>query len=109
MLALPQNMKDKLADKREKLEKDFTITMRQLIDMERQIHEALKKLNKEVALYAIGSQVQSLLEKYQANREVGSYLKDVENDILDNLIQFTRRSSGERQLPFQMPWMRGPV
>lgn len=106
MLALPQNMKDKLADKREKLEKDFTITMRQLIDMERQIHEALKKLNKEVALYAIGSQVQSLLEKYQANREVGSYLKDVENDILDNLIQFTRRSSGEQQLPFQMPWMR---
>ena len=106
MLALPQNMKDKLAEKREKLEKDFTITMRQLIDMERQIHEALKKLNKEVALYAIGSQVQSLPEKYQANLEVESYLKEVENDILDNLVQFTRRGSGEQQLQFQMPWVR---
>ena len=106
MLALPQNMKDKLAEKREKLEKDFTITMRQLIDMERQIHEALKKLNKEVALYAIGSQVQSLLEKYQANIEVESYLKEVENDILDNLVQITRRVSGEQQLQFQMPWVR---
>ncbi len=106
ILALPQNMKDKFAEKREKLEKDFTATMRQLIDMERQIHEALKKLNKEVALYAIGSQVQRLLEKYQANFEVESYLKEVENDILDNLVQFTRRSSGEQQLPFQMPWIR---
>ncbi len=106
ILALPQNMKDKFAEKREKLEKDFTATMRQLIDMERQIHEALKKLNKEVALYAIGSQVQRLIEKYQANFEVESYLKEVENDILDNLVQFTRRSSGEQQLPFQMPWIR---
>ncbi len=40
--------------------------MRQLIDMERKIHEALKKLNKEVALYALGNQVESLMEKYQS-------------------------------------------
>ena len=59
--------------------------------MERQIHDAVKKLNKEVALYAIGSQMQSLLEKYQATPEVTAYLKAVENDILDNLTQFARR------------------
>ena len=85
MLALPQKTKDKLQEKREKLEKEFTNTMRQLIDMERKIHEALKKLNKEVALYAIGNQVQSLMEKYKDILEVTTYLKEVENDILDNL------------------------
>ena len=108
MLALPQKMKDKLAEKREKLEKDFANTMRQLIDMERQIHDALKKLNKEVALYALGSQMQNLLEKYQATSEVTGYLKAVENDILDNLTQFARRGGPEaqQQLPFAMPWMK---
>ena len=108
MLALPQKMKDKLAEKREKLEKEFTNTMRQLIDMERQIHDALKKLNKEVALYALGSQMQNLLEKYQATSEVTGYLKAVENDILDNLAQFARRGGAEaqQQLPFAMPWMK---
>ena len=60
MLALPQKTKDKIQEKREKLETEFRNTMRQLIDMERKIHEALKKLNKEVALYAIGNQVESL-------------------------------------------------
>ncbi len=107
ILALPQKIKDKLAEKREKLEKEFTNAMRQLIDMERQIHDALKKLNKEVALFALGSQMQNLLEKYQATVEVAGYLKAVENDILDNLSQFARRGGPEaQQLPFAMPWMK---
>ncbi len=108
MLALPQKTKDKFQEKREKLEAEFRNTMRQLIDMERQIHEALKKLNKEVALYAIGSQMERLIEKYKATSEVTDYLKAVENDILDNLEQFVRRGAGEpqEQLPFQLPWMR---
>jgi lon-related putative ATP-dependent protease len=108
MLALPQKTKDKLAEKRETLEGEFRNTMRQLIDMERQIHDALKKLNKEVALYAIGTQIQSLIEKYSKNSQVAEYLKAVENDILDNLQTFARRGGAEaqQQLPFAMPWMR---
>ena len=106
MLALPQKMKDKLQEKREKLETEFRNTMRQLIDMERKIHEALKKLNKEVALYAIGNQVESLIEKYKDTPEVTTYLKDVQNDILDNLQQFIKRDESQQQLPFQMPWMK---
>jgi lon-related putative ATP-dependent protease len=109
MLALPQKTKDRFNEKRERLETEFRNTMRQLIDMERQIHEALKKLNKEVALYAIGNQTESLSEKYRDTPEVTTYLKAVENDILDNLGQFARRGGGtgeEEQLPFQMPWMR---
>jgi lon-related putative ATP-dependent protease len=109
MLALPQKIKDKLAEKREKLEVDFRTAMRQLINMEQQIHDTLKKLNKDVALYAIGTQVQSLMEKYRINLEITAYLNAVENDILDNLQQFARRGGPqqEQQLPFALPWMRG--
>ena len=108
MLALPQKTKDRINEKREKLETEFRNTMRQLLDMERKIHDALKKLNKEVALYALGSQMESLIEKYAGALEVTAYLKAVENDILDNLDQFVRRGGSEsrEQLPFQVPWMR---
>ena len=106
MLALPQKVKDKLNEKREELETQFRNTMRQLIDMERKIHDSLKKLNKEVALFALGNQVEILVEKYPANPEVTSYLKEVENDILDNLQQFIRRGESEQQLPFPMPWIK---
>jgi len=108
ILALPQKTKDRLQEKREELETEFRNTMRQLIDMERQIHDALKKLNKEVALYAIGNLVENLSEKYRSLPEVTSHLKAVENDMLDNLQQFIRRGGSEpqEQLPFTMPWMR---
>jgi len=107
MLALPQKTKDRLQEKREKLEGDFRNTMRQLIDMERQIHEALKKLNKEVALYSIGNLVESLNEKYHGLPEVAGYLKAVESDMMDNLQQFIRRGGEQQeQSPFQLPWMR---
>ncbi len=106
MLALPPNTKDKINQKREILETQFRNTMRQLIDMERKIHEALKKLNKEVALYALGNQMESLLEKYQVNSDVTSYLKEVENDILDNLQHFIRRGESDQQFLFPMPWMK---
>jgi len=106
MLALPQKTKDKINEKREMLETQFRNTMRQLIDMERKIHEALKKLNKEVALYALGNQMESLKEKYQVNSDVTTYLREVENDILDNLQQFIRRGESDQQFPFPMPWMK---
>ena len=107
MLALPQKTKERLQEKREKLEADFRNTMRQLIDMERQIHEALKKLNKEVAIYSIGNLLENLNEKYGGLPEVAGYLKDVENDMLDNLQQFVRRGGEQQeQSPFQLPWMR---
>jgi lon-related putative ATP-dependent protease len=108
MLALPQKTKDKINEKREGLETEFRNSMRQLLDMERKIHDALKKLNKEVALYAIGNQMEILNEKYKNTPEMTTYFKAVENDILDNLTQFVRRGSGEPQeiLPFSMPWMK---
>ena len=108
MLALSQKLKDKINEKRETLETEFRNTMRQLIDMERKIHDTLKKLNKEVALYAIGNQVESINEKYKNTPEVTAYLRAIENDILDNLSQFVRRggSDPQEQLPFTMPWMK---
>ena len=106
MLSLPQKTKDNINEKREALETEFRNTIRQLIDMERRIHDALKKLNKEVALYALGNQVESLMEKYPANSEVVTYLREVQNDILDNLQQFIRRGEPEQQLPFPVPWMK---
>jgi lon-related putative ATP-dependent protease len=107
ILALPQKTKDKINEKRESLDAEFRNTMRQLIDMERQIRDALTKLNREIALYAIGNQVESLMEKYRSISEVTVYLKETENDILENLQRFIR-SGGEQeqQLPFPLPWMK---
>ena len=97
LITMPQKTKDAIQEKREHLESELRNTMRQFLDMEQKIHEELKKLNRDVALYAIGHLVEDLTEKYKEMPEVTAYLKEVQNDIIDNLPQFIRR--GEPQQP----------
>jgi lon-related putative ATP-dependent protease len=106
LITLPQKTKDAIQEKRERLESELRSTMRQFFDMEQKIHEELKKLNRDVALYAIGHLVDDLMEKYKDTPEVTAYLRDVQNDILDNISQFIRRGEPQQQLPFPVPWMR---
>jgi lon-related putative ATP-dependent protease len=106
LLTLPQKAKDMIQEKRERLESDLRSTTRQFSDMERKIHEELKKLNRDVALYAIGHLVDDLTEKYKDQPEVTAYLQDVQNDILDNLSQFIKRGEPQQQAPIPVPWMR---
>jgi len=106
MLSLPPQTKSRIQEKREKLEAELRNTMRQFLDMERKIREEIKKLNRDVALYAIGHLVEDLIEKYSDNSEITGYLKDVQNDILDNLSQFINRGEPQKRVPFPVPWMR---
>ena len=106
LLSLPQKTKDAIQEKRERLESELRNTMRQFLDMERKIREELKKLNRDVALYAIGRLVEDLIEKYKAMSEITAYLKDMQDDILDNISQFVKRGEPQEQMPFSVPWMR---
>ena len=106
LVTLPQKTKEEIQEKRERLESELRNTMRQFFDMERRIHDEIKKLNRDVALYAIGHLVDDLIEKYKETTEVTAYLRDVQNDILDNLAQFIKGGEAQPQLPFPMPWMR---
>jgi len=106
LLSLPQKTKDLIQEKRERLESELRNTMRQFLDMERKIREELKKLNRDVALYAIGNLVEDIIEKYQAMSETTAYLKDLQNNILDNIAQFVKRGEPQQQTPFPVPWMK---
>jgi lon-related putative ATP-dependent protease len=107
MLTLPQKTKDEIQGKRERLEEELRTTMRQFLDMERRISEELRKLNRDVALYSIGHLVDDITEKYKDSTEVTAYLKEVQNDILDNLAQFVKGEEAQQpQNPFQLPWMK---
>ncbi len=106
LLTLPQKTKDEIQDKRDRLESELRSTMKKFLDMERRIHDELKKLNRDVALYAIGHLVDDLLEKYKDAPEVAEFLRLVQNDILDNINQFLKGSEPQQQAPFPLPWMR---
>jgi len=106
LLALPQKERDEIQERRERLEEQLRNTMRQFFDMERKIREEIKKLNRDIALYAIGHLVNDVVEKYKEVPEVTEYLSDVQNDILDNLAQFIKAGDPQPQTQFTLPWMK---
>jgi len=106
LMALPPKIREEIQKKREHLETDLRNAMRQFVDMDRKIHEELDKVNRQVALYAIGQLVGDIAEKYKDMADVTAYLKDVQNDVLDNLSVFIRSPEEAAQTPFQLPWAK---
>lgn len=104
--ALPQKVKDDIEKNRERLGSELRSAMRQFADMDRRVHEEIEKVNREVALYAIDHLIADLSEKYKELPDVGSYLKDVQTDILDNVSQFVKEPETQPQVPFPLPLMK---
>jgi hypothetical protein len=87
---LPQKNQIEIQEKRAHLEGHLRVAMRQFMDLDRKAREELEKLNKDIAMYAIGNLAAELTEKYKGFSDVATYLKNVENDILNNIAQFIK-------------------
>jgi lon-related putative ATP-dependent protease len=107
LMALSPKVRDQIQQKRDKLESELRSAMRQFVDMDAKIHEELDRMNRDVALYAVGHLVADLAEKHKDIPDVATYLKDVQSNILDNLSQFIKGPEEQQsQTPFPVPWMR---
>lgn len=103
-MSLKPDMKKKIQKKKEKLGEDLREAVRQLRSLEVKGNEALKKLNRDVVLYVIERKVEDLKGKYKEHKEVIHYLKEVEEDILNNISQFLKKHE-EDSSDFSAPWM----
>jgi len=107
-MVLSLQVRDEIQGRREKLGADLRSAMRQLKGLEGKASEELKKLNREVALYAIGHLAADLKEKYKEFPEVATYVEEVQDDILENLTQFVKEPEAPPAPPTLFPatWVR---
>jgi lon-related putative ATP-dependent protease len=99
--ALSDEEKAKILEQREKLQSEIGATFRQAKRLEESARQAVKELDKQVALYAISHAIDSLKEKYSELPEVLTYLNAVRDDIVENLDLFRKDDEEETPvLPF---------
>jgi lon-related putative ATP-dependent protease len=79
--------------------RDFLAKARQL---DKEAHEKVHELNRRVAHFSMGHQLEDLREKYRENPRIPEYLAEVEEDILGNLREFLGQT---QELPFQIEGM----
>ncbi len=70
--------------------------------LDKQAHEKIHELNRRVAHFSMGHQLDDLKEKFSVNPRIPEYLAEVEEDILSNLREFLGQT---QELPFQIEGM----
>ncbi len=90
---LPEKEQDKIEEVISVLEEKLNMILRQQSQWQREAKEEVKKLNREIALFAAGHLIDDLKEKYRDNDKLQQYLDAVLEDVIGHLDEF--RSSEE--------------
>ncbi len=101
--ALPEERKEELKRKSEELQKELNATARRVQQLEKELREQLKLLDREVALHVVGTYIQELKEKYAGIPGVVDYLIEVQEDIIKHLEDFRQRPTPPPPMPFPIP------
>ncbi len=100
---LPQELREVIQKKRESLQSEFTVVLRDLRELGRKANNVINELNTNVASFAIEPSMSLLTKNFGDCKEVVEYLKEVEADILDNLSYFlTDQEAQQPSLPFPL-------
>ena len=103
--ALDESERAKIDETGKTLQEKLNDVVRSLRDTEKMVKEALKKLEKEAALAAVGHLIDELKSKFNDYEKITRYLEGVQEDILEHLDDFKVQ---EEQQPSQMPFMKFP-
>ncbi|MBM4286267.1 MAG: ATP-dependent protease [Deltaproteobacteria bacterium] len=101
--ALNEEERESLRQRSTALHEQMNEAIHKIRRMEKEFQEAEKKLDQDMALYAVGSFFEELLEKYRDLDKVTDYLREVEGDILKNIEDLKKKPTVTGPFPFAMP------
>ena len=85
---LPEEERHKIDSAIADLHDSLDATLRQIPKIEQEGREKLRKLNHEVAIFAVGHLIDELRKKYIELPEVVGFLNEVQEDITENVDEF---------------------
>jgi len=101
--SLPQAAREDIQRRRDALQEDLKIAMKEIRTLEKTAQEKLHELDRQATLYMVGGLIDDLREKYRDLPEVLEYLHAVQKDILENIELFKGEQKPEGAAP---PWAK---
>lgn len=96
---LPEPERERLVRETEEIGKELQAVMQQAPKRVREARRRVHELDREIAMWAVGSLIEELTEKYAKHRRVVEYLQQVREDIVENIGLF--RASPDERSPLQ--------
>lgn len=94
-MQLPEPIKEQIEKYRRELLSEIQTVMRDLGKREREARQQLEELDKKVAVLAVGHVISDLLEKYSQYEQVVDYLRQVQEDVINNVDAFRTAAQQE--------------
>jgi len=102
-MKLPEAERERTQAAIERLSSKLAEYFEKLPGMHKERRRRIKELDNNVAMFAVGSLIEDLRDRYKECPEVVVYLDNVQQDVLDNVQDFTARES---QPEIMLPGMR---
>jgi lon-related putative ATP-dependent protease len=104
-MKLSQKDKDTLVQKQQKIQNALEASIRQTKSLDKDAREAVNKLDREVAQYALRNWNEEMKEKFHDLPEVQAYIDAVLADLLEQVELF--KTDGQEETP-ALPFMQQP-
>lgn len=105
---LPDEVKEEIQRRSEKLQEMIRQSLAKARKLEKEASERIARLDREVALFAIGHLLDELFEKYKEHEEVVEYLGQVRDDMMDHLEDFKAPEKAKVSIPGLEELQAGP-
>lgn len=90
---LPEKEQQRIQEETEKVSKELRKMLQAIPRKVRAVREKIDKLDREVALFAVGGLIEELQQDYSENDKVVAFLRDLKQDIADHVDMFTQVSN----------------
>jgi lon-related putative ATP-dependent protease len=102
---LAEEEKDGLKEKSEALQEKMKDTVKKIRDAESELKHKKDELKKTIARFVVSQHLEPYLGKYKDEDAVMEYLKLVQEDIVENIEDFTKKQESQQLPVIQFPIM----
>ncbi len=94
---LSDGIKEKINKESDVMQEVAACIMRDIRESDRECRKAIEDLDYKIGMFAIGHHVSAVQEKYKDYDRVLKYIEAVQEDVLENIDQFTPAESDEEE------------
>ena len=93
--SLDEDVKNGINERLESMQDVVNSIMRDIKNIDKEYRQKMDDLDYKIGMFAIGHYVSALQEKYQYSERVIKYLESVQEDVLENIDQFSEHEPDE--------------
>ena len=97
---LSEEQQEEIESKQEELQAEIEETMQEVVELEEEQGKAVQELNKEAISFLLDPIMKKLRTKYSDHPKAVDYLNDVEEDVLENINDFTNDQGNQNNPPW---------